>query len=79
MPIRLPFELRSSLRRNDNNALVSYVSFHALSHGEARLLEPIAAQAQVWNFGWPRPAAIQLISVAGAGDTQQAGLCETEM
>lgn len=40
-----------SLRRNDHDASVGYVNFHALSRGEACLLQPIATQAQIGNLG----------------------------
>jgi hypothetical protein len=37
--------LKTSLHRNDGDALVGNVNSHALPHGEASLLQPIAAQA----------------------------------
>ena len=65
--------LNVSLRRNNRDASVGDMDTHALSRGESRVLQPVATQAQIGNFGWSRPAAIQLIFVAAAGDTQQAG------
>lgn len=65
--------LNVSLSRNNCDASVSDVNSHALSRGESRVLQPVATQAEIGNFGWSRPAAIQLIFVAAAGDTQQAG------
>jgi len=45
---------------------------HPLPHRKARLLQPIAAQAQKRDLGWWWPAAIELVVVATAGDTEKA-------
>jgi len=71
MPIRPTIGLRTSPNRYDGDALIGNVNLHALSHGEARLLQPIAAQAEIGNLWRAWPAAMELIVVAGAGDTEQ--------
>jgi len=59
-----------SLGRNNGDALVGDMNAHPLTNGEARLLQPIATQAQKWDLRRTGPATVELILVTGAADIE---------